>query len=353
MGGSSQSKLEKALGEEFPDGERYFGFSNFGNTCFCNSVLQVLYALQPLRARVMHYMDTLEESGKTQDKEHNNLLLRLAEVFSAVCTNKKRTGCFGPRAFVRQLWAENVLFEEYQQQDAHEFFNFLINDVIEILQREAAPPGQQFDRSRHTWVHELFGGTSTNEVKCLSCENVTSRTEKFLDLSVDVEENCSVSSCLKNFSKNETMGGQDKFYCEKCCCKQEAQRRSRIKEAPPILSIHLKRFKYFESQGQGYFKKLGHRVVFPFELRLRNYAAEVVDTEALYTLVGVVVHRGRSLNSGHYISYIKSRGNWLEYDDDHVTLVSEEVVRSTFGSPTGSALSTGYLLFYMDETRFY
>lgn len=63
----------------------------------------------------------------------------------------------------------------------------------------------------------VFQGILTNETKCLRCETVTARDETFLDLSLDIEQNSSITSCLKNFSSTETLNAEDKFFCDKCC----------------------------------------------------------------------------------------------------------------------------------------
>ncbi|KAG2542840.1 hypothetical protein PVAP13_9NG817500 [Panicum virgatum] len=211
--GAASSRLEKALGEQFPEGERYFGLENFGNTCYCNSVLQI-------------------------------------------SNQKKKTGVIAPKRFIQRLKKQNEIFRSYMHQDAHEFLNFLLNELVDILEKEHnaareslqnislqknsnGPINGQANGSHKelpaTWVHKCFQGILTNETRCLRCETVTDRDETFFDLSLDIEQNSSITSCLKNFSSTETLNAEDKFFCDKCCSLQEAQKRMKIKKPPNIL----------------------------------------------------------------------------------------------------------------------
>ncbi|KAI5014924.1 hypothetical protein ZWY2020_056314 [Hordeum vulgare] len=319
--GASGSKLEKALGDQFPEGERYFGLENFGNTCYCNSVLQV-------------------------------------------SQSKKKTGVIAPKRFVQRVKKQNELFRSYMHQDAHEFLNFLLNELVDILEKESSaakdsPQSSSPEKVPNgpvqplangvkkeppvTLVHKNFQGILTNETKCLRCETVTARDETFFDLSVDIEQNSSITSCLKNFSSTETLNAEDKFFCDKCCSLQEAQKRMKIKKAPHILVIHLKRFKYIEQLGR--YKKLSYRVVFPMELKMGS-TSDDVDTE--YSLFAVVVHVGSGPNHGHYVSLVKSHNHWLFFDDENVEMVEESTLQTFFGSSHEYSGNTdhGYILFY-------
>lgn len=131
--GATGSKLDKALAD-CPDDERYYGLENFGNTCYCNSVLQALYFCRPFRERLLSYWSSLP-------KDHDeNLLNCLADLFNQVssspcaCTHiqlthayhrltyvqiqasKKKTGVIPPRKFVQRLKKDNELFRSYMHQ---------------------------------------------------------------------------------------------------------------------------------------------------------------------------------------------------------------------------------------------
>ena len=76
-----------------------------------------------------------------------------------------------------------------------------------------------------TLVHRLFEGVLTSETRCLTCETVSSRDESFLDLSIDIEQNSSVTACLRQFSASEMLCQKNKFFCDSCCDLQEAEKR--------------------------------------------------------------------------------------------------------------------------------
>ncbi|KAA8530849.1 hypothetical protein F0562_005527 [Nyssa sinensis] len=261
-------------------------------------------------------------------------------------------------------------------QDAHEFLNYLLNELVDILEKESqaaksdhetSPPEKIANGPKIalangaqkeplvTWVHKNFQGILPNETRCVRCETVTARDETFFDLSLDIEQNSSITSCLKNFSSTETLNAEDKLFCDKCCSLQEAQKRMKIKKPPHILVIHLKRCKYTEQLGR--YKKLSYRVVFPLVLKLSN---TVEDADAEYSLFSVVVHVGsgpnhghyvslvKSHNHGHYVSLVKSHNHWLFFDDENVEMIDESAVQTFFGSAQEYSSNTdhGYILFY-------
>uniref|UniRef100_A0A8C7XQS2 Ubiquitin carboxyl-terminal hydrolase n=1 Tax=Oryzias sinensis TaxID=183150 RepID=A0A8C7XQS2_9TELE len=362
--GTNASALEKEIGhEQFPVNEHYFGLVNFGNTCYCNSVLQALYFCRPFRDKVLAY--------KVQPRRKESLLTCLADLFNSIATQKKKVGVIPPKKFISRLRKENELFDNYMQQDAHEFLNYLLNTIADLLQEEKNHERQQNGKLlqngggggdggegggggggkeiQQTWVHEIFQGTLTNETRCLNCEAVSSKDEDFLDLSVDVEQNTSITHCLRGFSNTETLCSECKYYCEQCRSKQEAQKRMRVKKLPMILALHLKRFKYMDQLHR--YTKLSYRVVFPLELRLFNTSGDATNPERMYDLVAVVVHCGSGPNRGHYITIVKSHGFWLLFDDDIVEKIDAQAIEEFYGltSDISKNSESGYILFYQSR----
>ncbi|KAI3641193.1 hypothetical protein MIR68_000799 [Amoeboaphelidium protococcarum] len=255
-----------------------------------------------------------------------------------------------PKDFIHHLRQVNEQFRAPIHHDAHEFFNYLINNIAEVLQKQNADLQKlQGDNSldqptEKTWIHKLFEGELVNETKCLHCECATYRSEPFLDLSLEIPSNhTSITHALKAFTAPEYMSGRNKFFCDACGALQEAEKRMLIKRLPRILVICLKRFKYVEQYG-GYIK-LQNRVSFPLQMRMSNAMAQSQsptsqsqspedesDPNQLYQLFSIVIHLGNGANYGHYISVIRSAGRWWVYDDTVVESVDEDQLAQLFGA---------------------
>jgi ubiquitin carboxyl-terminal hydrolase 9/13 len=296
----------------------------------------------------------------------------LKDIFEALVAHKSRTGVVSPHQFLEMVKNVNESFRSTIHQDAHEFLNLVLNEVVSSVENSSAVKALHQSESANSlnysptstppttspssgtrspvntgWVHELFEGTLTSETKCLTCENLSQRDEVFLDLSVDLDEHTSVSSCLRKFSEEEMLCERNKFHCDNCGGLQEAEKRMKIKRLPRILALHLKRFKYLEEEEK--FQKLFHRVVYPYYLRLFNTTDDAEDPDRLYELYAVVVHIGSTPNHGHYVAIVKTQDRgWLLFDDEMVEPVDKSFVRNFFGDKPGQACA--YVLFYQETT---
>lgn len=303
-----------------------------------------------------------------------SLFTALKDIFEAISANQSRTGVVSPTKFLEVLRRDNEMFRTVMHQDAHEFLNLLLNEVVANVEVNSKKLEAEKEKNESAeiysfekilasalqsttdgtrtptntgWVHELFEGTLTSETKCLTCENISQRDEVFLDLSVDLDQHSSVTSCLRKFSAEEMLCERNKFHCDRCGGLQEAEKRMKIKRLPKILALHLKRFKYTEDLQR--LQKLFHRVVYPYHLRLFNTTDDAEDPDRLYELYAVVVHIGGGPYHGHYVSIIKTEDRgWLLFDDELVEPVDKSFVRNFFGDRPG--LACAYVLFYQETT---
>ncbi|XP_009471758.1 PREDICTED: ubiquitin carboxyl-terminal hydrolase 16 isoform X2 [Nipponia nippon] len=191
-------------------------------------------------------------------------------------------------------------------------------------------------------------------------------------------EEGSIYHCLYQFTRNEKLTETNKLLCDVCTQRHygpkkniksekkhvytNAKKQMLISLAPPILTLHLKRF-----QQAGFnLRKVNRHIKFPEVIDLAPFCTVKCknvaegNTKVLYSLYGVVEHSG-TMRSGHYTAYAKMRsmnnhlsdlvlrgqcpqaletepvkGQWFHISDTHVQAV-----------PTSKVLSSqAYLLFY-------
>ncbi|XP_076171814.1 ubiquitin specific protease 16/45 isoform X3 [Ptiloglossa arizonensis] len=161
------------------------------------------------------------------------------------------------------------------------------------------------------------------------------------------EGECSIQSCLNQFTALELMSGSNKVSCEACTARERkvkenckmictsSTKQYLISRVPAVLILHLKRFQAQRVD----FRKVARHVSFPMLLDLAPICKNHKKGR-IYALYGVVEHSG-TIHGGHYVAYVKSRLPLASDDLRWSFLPSKDVgVRKGSSSSTSSDSET-------------
>ena len=84
-----------------------------------------------------------------------------------------------------------------------------------------------------------------------------------------LDQDITLQQCLQMFIEPEVLGPDDKWYCPHCKEHMQAEKKMSVWRLPPILIIHLKRFKYYHGSAFGYLSdsrvKIDTQVKYPVQ----------------------------------------------------------------------------------------
>eukprot|EP00826_Nyctotherus_ovalis_P051615 TRINITY_DN6456_c0_g1_i6.p1 TRINITY_DN6456_c0_g1~~TRINITY_DN6456_c0_g1_i6.p1 ORF type:complete len:1112 (+),score=393.75 TRINITY_DN6456_c0_g1_i6:120-3455(+) len=147
----------------------------------------------------------------------------------------------------------------------------------------------------------------------------------------------SIYDCLDSFVEWETLDKDNLWYCPFCKDSVAAKKKFEFTRAPPVLVLHLKRFK---TSSRGRFMgsdRLNNLIDFPLtDLDFTRYL-KGASSPVLYDLYAVSNHYG-STGFGHYTAFAwnQERKGWYQFDDSRVSSEDARKVCST----------AAYVLFY-------
>ena len=234
---------------------------------------------------------------------------------------------------MRSLRQVSRSFRMGRQEDAHEYARCLIDRLHEDGLKRVSPKPSPTEAETGL-VSQIFGLRLRSRIRCTKCEYASDTFEPAMDLSLEVLRAKSLEKALASFTAPEKLDGSNKYMCPVCKSKQKAVKQFTVDKAPNVLTVQLKRFDPRLMGG-----KIDRRIDYPAELDLGPSTSS--RERSVYRLFAVLVHAGRSVNSGHYFCFTKSpAGVWLECDDSSVHHASERTVLS----------QKAYMLFYVRES---
>jgi ubiquitin carboxyl-terminal hydrolase 8 len=335
------------------------GLTNFGVTCYMNSTIQCLSATISMSRffidnRFRYYV---QKNWKGSQGVMPGLYANLTRSLW-----KNDVEVIMPTSFRNFCGRLNREWAIDRQQDAKEFFDFLVDCLHEDLnvnwqrtplrpltfseemQRERMPMTKvsriEWDRYRHreeSFISSLFAGQHASRLRCTTCRQTSTTYEAFYSISVEIPSSGTgdIYQCLRSYCKEEMLSGDEVWKCPHCKCKRMATKQIIITRAPQILVVHFKRFSASKTQSA---RKIHTPIEFPLhglqmdDFVISHSSPAPPDSEAvpitgatvppfMYDAFGVLRHLGSSMGSGHYISLVRDaeRQCWRKFDDERAT----------------------------------
>ncbi|KAI1275536.1 hypothetical protein F5Y07DRAFT_369554 [Xylaria sp. FL0933] len=327
------------------------GLVNPHNWCYANSSIQALLAS---RGFVDEFLDPqwptkYRPDVPPLDSSYNQLMCRiLGNLFQWLSqrsfqTMKASTLMHYLRTIhtgYRTTAGKVSRFGDANQHDSDEFITFLFGQIeAETRLKMSKNILPQLDTTQPVgFVADRWGNRPSNTIisrywylvelqtftckKCKAQNFMADEAERYA-FSVPDHDNANLSQLVAEHFAEIHVDSD----CDKCGSRGKTLRKQ-IARLPPLLRVGLQRTDQTSSV------KYLSKVQFPFEgLDLGRYAVDGesrmqiarllggeatdgFDSGTIYSLYAVVTHSGNTLNSGHYVSYVKTDdGNWTRCND--------------------------------------
>lgn len=350
------------------------GLVNLGNTCYMNSTIQCLKRIPELSQGLSHYVAASRADPRQRLTEDLKNLIKSLESTGAPVT---------PFVFVNSLRMHNPLFAETdehghgKQQDAEE----CLSSIVECIRPNLPHEGRLL-------VDDLFTFEFQSVLTCaeMTEEPPTFAIESSKKLMCVIDNQGNPVSLLTD-GIEAGLGGQLEKFSESLQRNAIYNKSLKINTLPQYAVVQMVRFIWKNASSAAGTKAVKAKILrsvafqkvldlYPYctdELKrtldvgremelqmhekeleenkgkprdLKNFTAEFgsgIET-GHYHLVGVVTHKGRSADSGHYVGWTHLKDDtWAKYDDDIVSQVSTTEIMDLKG---GGDWHMAYLLVY-------
>lgn len=295
------------------------GMPNYGNTCYQNALLQCLLAVP---------------SGLLHADHRDDFLVGLLS--SQAGTN----GGGGSARVFYDAFTRPLFGHDGTQQDAHELFRALLGHCLRLAEEEkfvswfeAGAKGQRRFRIRCGACHSLVEtpvadfydvSLSLESPECIPLGSISLEDEKEEETGWK-GSGISVEGLLKNSLKQD-LPVLD-FFHEKCPRRGDpgvatTSRCEVLRWPRDLLVLHIQRFRKIQKRKRTLIEK-DLTPVYP------SPSIQQAGGDCRWELRGIVVHEGRSVDSGHYTAIVKrpcrdDRGGdgWYYCSDEHVRMIS-------------------------------